>query len=181
MKQDLRVEVSIPEGVTVTVESGLITAKGPKGETSRNLEYPGMLLSQAGGNVVIEAKQATKREKRMLGTFQSHVKNVLKGAAEGYVYELKICSGHFPMSVEVLGKEVAIKNFLGENFPRKVPIKDGVTVKVEGDKIVVESTSKELAGQMAASIEQATVVKGRDVRIFQDGCYITNKGGKVIQ
>ena len=106
---------------------------------------------------------------------------MIKGVAEGHVYRLKICSGHFPMNVSVSGNEFSVANFLGEKTPRKLSVKEGASVKVEGQEVVVESMNKELAGQTAADIELLTKVKGRDRRIFQDGIFIINKDGKELE
>ncbi len=60
-------------------------------------------------------------------------------------------------------------------------LKEGVSIKVEGDMINVESIDKGLAGQTAADIEQLTRRTNYDTRIFQDGIYIINKDGKEIK
>ncbi|MCK4589274.1 MAG: 50S ribosomal protein L6 [Nanoarchaeota archaeon] len=169
-----------PEGVEVKYEKGILIVKGPKGEVKRRLLDPRIKI-EVKDKVLLESLKATKREKRMLYTFHSHIRNMFKGVTEGHVYELKICSGHFPMNVSVAGNEFLIKNFLGENSPRKITIKESVKVAVEGDKVKVEGIDKELTAQTAASIELLTVVRGRDRRIFQDGIYITNKDGKELK
>ena len=117
----------------------------------------------------------------MLGSFESHIVNMVRGVQELYVYKLKICSGHFPMSVSVAGNEVIIKNFLGEAVPRKVDIMKGAEVKVNGEEIIVTSADIEVAGQTAAKIETACKITNRDRRIFQDGCYITQKADKSMK
>ena len=78
------------------------------------------------------------------------------------------------------GVDFIIKNFLGESVPRKIKIPVGVKVKIAGDQVTVEADTKEAAGQVAASIEKLTVIKGRDLRIFQDGIYITYKDGQQV-
>ncbi len=60
-------------------------------------------------------------------------------------------------------------------------IKEDVDVKVEGDKVTVESPDKEKAGQCAASIEQLTKRTGYDSRIFQDGIWVVSKSGKELK
>ena len=117
----------------------------------------------------------------MVKTYKAKLKNNLIGVNEGYTYKLKICSGHFPMNVGVNGTEFTIKNFLGEKVPRTITLKEGASVKIEGEQIIVESIDKEKAGQVAADIEQLTRVTNRDNRIFQDGIYITEKAGKIIK
>ncbi len=174
-------ELEVPEGVEVKIEKGLVTVKGKKGECSKNLIDPRVNIELKDGKVVFTAKKATKREKTRIGAYYSHVKNMIKGASEGHVYKLKVCSGHFPMNASVSGKEFVVKNFLGEKKPRIFKLKEGVDVKVEGDAVTVESCSKELAGQTAADIEMLTKITNRDLRIFQDGIYITEKDGKAIR
>ena len=78
-------------------------------------------------------------------------------------------------------REVIVKNFFGERAPRILKLKSDVTAKVEGSEIIIESTNKEIAGQVAADIEQLTRITNKDKRIFQDGIYITEKDGKKIE
>jgi len=54
-------------------------------------------------------------------------------------------------------------------------------VKVEGDIVIVESPNKELAGQVAADIEQKVRRTKYDNRIFQDGIWIFEKFGKELK
>ena len=117
----------------------------------------------------------------MIGTFKAHLKNMIKGATEGHIYQMKICSSHFPMNVELKNNELSIKNLLGETIPRIIKIEEGVDVKIEENIITRESSDKELAGQTAASIELKCKIPGKDKRIFQDGIYIISKSGKMIK
>ena len=180
MKTDLTKAVILPSGVEAKREGTLLHISGPQGMISRNFFHPrvGMQIEQ--GKIVLQVKKATKREKRVLSTFTSHVRNMVQGAQERYVYTLKICSGHFPMSVAVAGQEFVVKNFLGEIVPRKVMLPAGVQVKIEGTEVVVQSPDKELAGKTAACIEHLCVIKGRDIRVFMDGIWITHKAGKSV-
>lgn len=171
----------MPEGTEAKYEGGILLIKGPKGEVKRRLLDPQVKIKTGEGKIELMASKATKREKRVVYTFNSHIKNMFKGVMEGHVYELKICSGHFPMNVSVSGNQFLIKNFLGENNPRKLTIKEGVKVAIEGEKVKVEGIDKELTAQTAADIELLTMVRGRDRRIFQDGIYIINKDGKEIK
>lgn len=114
-------------------------------------------------------------------TFKAHINNMIKGVTEGFKYRLKVVYSHFPMTVKVQGDEVVIENFLGEKNPRRAKILPGVTVKVKGSEIEVEGIDKEAVGQTAANIEQATRITKWDRRVFQDGIYIVEKAGKPIK
>jgi large subunit ribosomal protein L6 len=181
MKQDLIEEIEIPQGVTLTVDKGIFTAKGKAGELSRKIHNPKINHEVKDGKVILKADNATKTEKKIIKTFSKHIQNLLTGANEKFVYKLKICSGHFPMSATVKGDKFEIKNFIGEAKPRQKPIPKGVDVKVNGEIIVIESSDKELAGQTATLIESMTRRSGFDKRIFQDGIYLIEKNGKEIK
>ncbi|MBW2978141.1 50S ribosomal protein L6 [Candidatus Woesearchaeota archaeon] len=181
MKVDIEEKIEIPKDVQIKVDRSLIQAKGSKGDVSRKLLHPKIKISVQENQIMISSKKATKREKKIIGTFKAHLKNMLKGVVEPFVYKLKICSSHFPMTASVKDNEFGVQNFLGESIPRTLKLMPGVNVKVEGSEIIVESPDKELAGQTAASIEQLCKITNRDRRIFQDGIYIVSKSGKEIK
>jgi len=79
------------------------------------------------------------------------------------------------MSVKVAGDKVVIENFLGERHPRTARIVGDTKVQVKGDEVEVTGINKEHVGQTMANIEQATRIKGRDPRVFQDGIYLVSK------
>ena len=170
--------LEIPNGIQIIIDGRVITVKGPKGEARKEIRCPQVIVRIKDNQVILTSEKITKKEKKEVNTYTAHIKNMINGAEKGHVYELKICSGHFPMNVSVSGQEFIIKNFIGEKSPRKLKILHGATVKVDGDKIKVEHVDKEVAGQTAASIEQLTRRPGFDTRIFQDGIYIINKDGK---
>ncbi|NJE61651.1 50S ribosomal protein L6 [Thermococcus sp. 21S7] len=177
----VREEVEIPEGVEVTVEGNTVKVRGPKGELQRELKYPGVQIFTEDGKVVVFKEFPRKRDIAIARTFKAHIANMIKGVTEGFTYKLKIVYSHFPMTVKVQGDEVVIENFLGEKNPRRAKILPGVTVKVMGSDVIVEGIDKEAVGQTAANIEQATRITKWDRRVFQDGIYIVEKAGKPIK
>ncbi len=174
-------ELELPEGVSVTFKGTNVTVRGPKGEVTRILFSKQVEMKVESNKVLFTARKATKREKRMIGTFRGHLRNMLKGVTESHVYRLKICSGHFPMNVSIKGNEFIVKNFMGEKVPRVLRLREGADVKIDGTEVRIESHNKELAGQTAASIEQLCRRPGFDSRIFQDGIFIVEKDSKAIK
>ena len=173
--------IDVPEKTEVRYENGFFIAKGPEGELKKRLVNPLIDVNIKEKKIRLASRRSTKRGKKLICSFKSHLKNLMNGVNKKYVYELKIYSGHFPMNVSVKGNEFIVKNFFGESIPRILDIKKGVEVMVEGDTITVESVNKELAGQVSADIEKLTRRTNYDRRIFQDGCYITKKAGKPIK
>lgn len=180
-KKEIKVEIEVPEGVVIEIDKAIVKIKGKAGEVAKKLFNPNITINKEDNKIVLKALRSTNREQKLVNTFRAHIKNMLKGVNETYKYKLKICSGHFPMNVSIKDNEFIVKNFFGEKIPRVLKIKEGANVKVEGDIIIVESSDKELAGQVAADIEQLMRRTKYDTRIFQDGIHIISKGSKEIK
>ncbi len=172
----------IPKGVSIRLEGSTLVAKGPKGEIRRVFSHPRMQISigegDKGKEVTLMVDRPGRREKALLGTWRAHVNNMFRGVNQGFEYQLKVCYSHFPIKTAVKGTEVIIENFLGERFARRAAIKGAATkVAVKGEIVTVSGPDIEAVGQTAANIEKATNVRGFDIRVFQDGIYITHKDG----
>ncbi|MBI2046784.1 50S ribosomal protein L6 [Candidatus Pacearchaeota archaeon] len=183
MKKDITETIEIPEGIGLLVEGDtLILKKG--GEENKKIltKQLGTKVSmrKEDSKIIFEAMKATKRELKIINTIRAHIKNMIQGLDKKFIYKLKVCSVHFPIAVSKEGKNILIKNFLGESKLRKAKILDNVDVKIEKDVIKIESFNKEAAGQTAANIEKTTMVRAKDRRVFQDGIFITEKYGKEI-
>jgi large subunit ribosomal protein L6 len=170
-------EVEVPQEVRVTVNGLRVTVEGPKGKLERDFSHAkGVSIRQNENKVVVEAFNADRRKKALVGTIAAHIRNMIIGVTKGYRYKLKIVFSHFPISVEVKGNQVIIKNFLGEKAPRRANILEGVSVKVVDRDIIVEGIDIEKVGQTAANIELATKIGEFDRRVFMDGIYIYERG-----
>lgn len=174
-------KIKIPPDLKVELVNNLLKINGPKGEDSRKLIHPKIKITLMDNIVSLFSKKPSKKEKKIINTFKAHIKNLIKGVKEGYIYKLKICSGHFPMNVSLKDKYLITQNFLGEKIPRKALILPGVKVDIQGDIIILNGINKEAVGQTAANIEKSTNIKARDKRIFQDGIFIIEKGDKKIK
>ncbi|AZH26260.1 50S ribosomal protein L6 [Haloplanus aerogenes] len=170
-----RIELEIPDDVSAEVDHLDLTVEGPNGSVTRRLWYPDVSVDVADDHVVIESEADDANTRATLGTFESHVNNMIHGVTEGWEYQMEIFYAHFPMQVTVEGDEVVIENFLGERAPRKVQIRGDTEVQVDGEELTLSGPDKEAVGQTAADIEQLTRVPDKDTRVFQDGVYITQK------
>ena len=178
MKKEIIQEIEIPEGVEANIEGTKLIVKGEKGENEREFKIGKLNFEKKNNLIIISDKKATKKEKKIINTIASHIKNMFKGVKEGFEYQLKICSSHFPITVDIQENEAIVKNFLGEKIPRKIKIPEGVEVNIQKDLITITSNNKESAGQAAANFERSTKIRNKDRRVFQDGIFITNKAGR---
>ena len=189
MRKDLIREIEIPSGVEVAFDGNEVTVKGNGKEIKKSFNF-GKVKGEVStrddpkgpkdGIIILSAKGASRRESKMIGTINARLNNMIKGVGEDFVYSLEICNVHFPMTVKVEGDTMVIKSFLGEKKDRFAKILPGANVDIKGTQITVSSHDIDLAGQTSANIEKATRLKGRDRRIFQDGIFITEKPGRVI-
>jgi large subunit ribosomal protein L6 len=169
----MRREIDIPDEVTATMDHLDLTVEGPNGRVTRRLWYPDVAVDVEDESVVIATDDDNAKSRSTVGTFESHVRNMIHGVTEGWEYSMEVFYSHFPMQVSVEGDEVVIQNFLGEKAPRRTPIRGDTDVQVDGEELLLSGPSIEDVGQTAADIEQVTRVPDKDTRVFQDGVYIT--------
>src|SRR3990172_8168416 len=132
LARSMRKVVRFPKGVSARYDDRVLTVKGPKGEVNRTFSDPRLEMElgkddQGNPAVTIHVDKPGRREKAMLGTWRSHVRNMVAGVGEGYEYQLKICYSHFPIKTAVKGQDVVIENFLGERHPRMAHIRGSAT------------------------------------------------------
>ncbi|HDN01698.1 MAG TPA: 50S ribosomal protein L6 [Candidatus Bathyarchaeota archaeon] len=166
--------VTIPEGVEVHIEKDTVKVKGPLGELSRTFNGRILEVKKKGDTVEIIPKGARKFHKAYRGTIAAHIRNMITGVTQGFKKKMIMVYSHFPMKIEIDKDRglILINNFLGERAPRVAKIVGNVKVYMEGDdKIVIEGINIEEVGQTAANIRQATKIKKKDPRVFQDGIY----------
>jgi large subunit ribosomal protein L6 len=168
--------LKLPEGVNVDSSGPEVKVTGPRGDLTRHFEHAAINFEQMDGEINFIVKKLRRKDKAMIGPWRAHLANMIKGVNSGFRYEMKIVFAHFPMKVAAKGNTITIDNFLGEKATRTAAIADGVEVKVKGDIVTIEGNNVEHVGQTAANLEKATVVKGRDIRVFQDGVYTISKG-----
>ncbi len=167
--------IGIPEGVNVTVDNMDVSISGPHGQLKRELWYPGITIKKVDSEVVVETDMSRREQLAMLGTFESHLKNMITGVSKGYEYKMKVVYSHFPIQLKAEGNQVLISNFLGEKKARKASIMGNARVAIKGDQVVITGINKEEVGQTAANIRTATKIKRFDPRVFQDGVYLIER------
>lgn len=158
-----RVPISIPNGVTVTVQPDVVVVKGPKGELSTPLAK-GISVAVQESEVVVTRANDQIQSKALHGLIRSLVKNTIEGVSNGYKKTLKLVGTGYRVSQKGQGISLAV----GFSHPVEVLPVDGVKVTVEGqDTIYVEGIDKQAVGQMAANIRKVRPpepYKGKGIR-----------------
>lgn len=174
----MELTTELPEGFTAEYEDGVLTVEAEGEEVSRKLEHAMINVEVADGEISFSTDRTKKSITSIVKTFQSHVQNMVDGIQNEHVYKMKGVYAHFPMTVKQENDKVVIENFMGERKPREIEIMEGVSVSIDGEDLELRGADKEAVGQTAGRIEQACKKGNRDPRTFQDGVYITSKGGE---
>jgi len=166
--------ISIPKQAEITVSGGLIAVKGPKGSLSKPLHR--YIAVEVGPEGVQVSKKSTAREAQALvGTYASHVRNMMQGVTEGFTKKLLVEGVGFKWDVS--GKTLNLS--LGFSHPVKMPIPEGLTVVAERAALTISGFDKEVVGQFAANVralKKPEPYKGKGIRY--DGEVIRRKQGK---
>ena len=157
--------MNIPDGVNVHLDGNKVTVKGPGGEVQRS--FPRVITVKVDGKTV----EVSGEGKALVNTVDAIIQNMLFGAKNGYKRNLKLLYAHFPISVEVKGKDITIKNFLGEKMPRKTKLVGSTKVEAKAQNVTISGPDKEAVGQTIANMRIALKIKDKDGRVFQDGLY----------
>lgn len=171
-----RKEIEIPEGVKIKIEGKEVKVSGTNGKLIRKFSHPSLSIKKDKNKIIIFCKLPKRKENALVGTWHSHILNMIIGVTKGFEYKMKIVYSHFPMKAIVKGNTFVIENFLGERVPRIANIVGQTKVTIKGSDIVLSGNNKEEVGQSAANIERTTKIKRFDPRVFQDGIYIVSKG-----
>ena len=74
--------IAIPAGVEITIDNGVVTAKGPKGVLTQNFELVNVEVEE--GNVVVSRSGESKDEKSKHGLYRSLISNIIEGVNNGF-------------------------------------------------------------------------------------------------
>jgi large subunit ribosomal protein L6 len=170
-----KLPISVPSGVTVTIDGNRVTVKGPKGELSRTLPQD-MTVSQENGTVTVTRPSDEPQHRALHGLTRSLVNNMVEGVTKGYSKTLEISGVGYKAEVRPYGLQFA----LGYSHPIEVRAPAGISLKAPNPTtVVVEGADKEVVGRVAAEIRKLRKpepYKGKGVKY--QGETIRRKAGK---
>jgi len=175
--------INIPDGVKIHIKSRLVTVTGVRGTLRRSFKHLAVDLSVINGGKQLKAELwwGTRKSMACIRTVTTHIKNMITGVTKGFLYKMRLVYAHFPISVgiESAGKEVQIRNFLGEKIVRTVKMFEGVVASrssEQKDEIIIQGNDIDAVSQSAANVHIIAKVKSKDIRKFLDGVYVSSKG-----
>ena len=171
-----RMPITVPAGVTVTIEAGnVVTAKGPKGTLTEKL-HPEMKIENEAGVLHVIRPNDEKESKALHGLTRSLLANMVEGVSNGFSKTLEINGVGYRAAKS--GKTMTLS--LGYSHPIIIEDGNGVTFEVPNpNTIIVSGVDKQAVGQMAAVVRSKRPPEpylGKGIKY--QGEYIRRKAGK---
>jgi large subunit ribosomal protein L6 len=167
--------VTVPSGVTATVNGQEVAVKGPKGELKHVLA-DAIVAKLDNGRIEVTMREDTKEARAMWGMTRTMVANLMSGVTEGFTKKLEITGVGYRAAVQ--GSNLQLQ--LGYSHDVSFPIPKGIQVVCpKPTEIVITGIDKQKVGQVAAEIRQfrpPEPYKGKGVKYA--GEYIHRKEGK---
>ncbi len=167
--------VSVPQGVTASVNGQTVTAKGPKGEL-KFVVNDEVLVKMEGGEIAVQPRDSSKTARSRWGMSRTQISNILTGVKDGFERKLEITGVGYRAAMQ--GKNLQLSLGFSHEVVYDVPA--GITVAVpKPTEIVVSGIDKQQVGQVAAEIREyrgPEPYKGKGVKYASEK--IVRKEGK---
>jgi len=165
--------LTIPEGVSVSVNGNIVTVKGPKGELSTEVNR-NITVEVEGNEVKITRKN--DNFKNFHGTANANIKNMIIGVSEGYEKKLESIGVGYRFALK--GNELVVT--AGYSHPVNVAIPAGITLESPSNtELTIKGIDKCQVGEFAANIRkirEPEPYKGKGIRYKDE--YVRRKEGK---
>jgi large subunit ribosomal protein L6 len=170
--------ITIPDGVTVEVNNGIITVKGKLGELTQEISE--IELSIEEGVITLSRPSEKKDHRAKHGLYRALIANMIHGVSQGWTKQLELVGVGYRASNQGQKLDLAL------GFSHNIVMDIAPEVKIEtvtekGKNPIVKLTShdKQLVGQVAAKIRgfrKPEPYKGKGVKFV--GEEIRRKAGK---
>ena len=169
-----RLPITVPAGVDVTIDGATVSVKGPKGQLNHEVAQP-ITVALEDGTVTVSRPNDERESRSLHGLTRTLISNMILGVTDGYEKQLEVVGTGY--RVQAKGQDLEFA--LGYSHPVPVKCPEGITFKVEGNKVTVSGIDKQQVGEIAANIRKLRrpdPYKGKGVRYA--GEQIRRKAGK---
>jgi large subunit ribosomal protein L6 len=169
-----KLPITIPSGVTITVDDDKVTVNGSKGNLEQ-FTMPDLKISQADGSLIVERANDEAKTRAKHGLMRALLNNMVTGVSQGFEKKLEINGVGF--RVQQQGAD--LKFNLGFSHDVLYTVPAGVQASIEQNIITLSGVSKQLVGQAAAEIralKKPEPYKGKGIKYVDER--IIRKSGK---
>ena len=167
--------VTIPSGVTATVEGQTVKMKGPKGQL-QFVVHDDVEVKLDKNVVKVTPRVETNRGRALYGTARAQIANLVAGVTKGFEKKLEITGVGYRAAMQ--GKNLQLA--LGYSHDVVYPIPEGIQIAVpKPTEITISGSDIQRVGQVAAEIRAyrpPEPYKGKGVKYVDE--FIFRKEGK---
>ncbi len=168
-------KLTLPTGVTASMEGSTLKIKGAKGELTLNVSD--LIDVNITDNVLTtKQKRESSRANVMQGTMNSLINNMIIGVSTGFEKGLEAVGVGYRFNVQ--GNKISIN--AGYSHPVVIDVPNGLNVTQESNtEITVHGIDKQRVSEFAANIRKVREpepYKGKGIRY--KGEYVRRKEGK---
>jgi large subunit ribosomal protein L6 len=167
--------VTIPAGVTPTMEGGVLSMKGPKGTLSLAMREE-ISYTLDDGMLTVKPANATKAARAFWGMQRTLVQNLVTGVTDGFTKTLEITGVGYRANAQ--GNKLKLQ--LGYSHDVDIDVPSDLDVKTPDQTTVhITGADKQRVGQLAAEIRRwrkPEPYKGKGIKYR--GEFIFRKEGK---
>lgn len=167
--------IPLPKGVEVKCTNNEVTVKGPKATLSHKL-MDGLELKIDNAQLLVECPSNDHELSKFHGLHRAIISNMVVGVTQGFEKKLEMVGVGYRASVQ--GKELDLQ--LGFSHPTRLPIPEGLAVKVDKNtNITISGSDAQVVGQYAAEVRAMRPpepYQGKGIRYA--GEYVRKKAGK---
>jgi large subunit ribosomal protein L6 len=169
-----KLPIEVSAGVTITVDSEVISVKGPKGELTVP-HLSDVTVTVDGNKAIVTRKNDERIAKAQHGLQRALLNNAVIGVTKGFEKKLEVNGVGFRVS----GGSQSLEMSLGFSHPVKYQAPAGINLTVNKMEITVAGIDKQAVGQVAAeirSLKKPEPYKGKGIKYADE--VILRKAGK---
>ena len=174
-----KLPISVPAGVTITVQDASVTVKGTKGVLTQQID-PNVVVTIEDGICHVTRQNDEKQSRSFHGLYRSLIQNMVVGVSEGYKKTLELVGVGYRVSNQGQVLEFA----LGYTHNIFLSLPDIIKIETKSERnqnpvLILECCDKQLIGQVCAKIRsfrKPEPYKGKGVKFA--GEILRRKAGK---
>lgn len=169
-----KLPITIPSGVTITVDPDFITVVGSKG-TLKQFTMTGVQVTVTDNELVVTRENDEPKNRAKHGLMRALINNMVVGVTTGFSKKLEINGVGYRVAAQ--GKD--LKFNLGFSHDVIYTLPEGITATIEGTNITISGIDKQQVGQVAAEIrskKKPEPYKGKGIKYSDER--IIRKSGK---
>src|SRR5919106_6496466 len=167
--------IEVPDGVTVGIDPGSVSVKGPKGELEVTVDRD-MKIALSDGTLTVKRPTDRGPHRALHGLTRSLIANMVEGVTNGYEKRLAIQGVGYRAHLQGKALELSV----GYSHPVAMQAPDGIEFEVpQQTEVIIRGIDKQLVGETAARVRRIRPpepYKGKGIRYA--GEHVRRKVGK---